>query len=424
MPLVLIGVNHKTAPVEVREQLSVADGDQEKLLASIHGVEGVEGVIVLSTCNRIEVILSVRDEDVLDPVIDHLISRSTLSRAEIEQHFYILRHRDVVRHLFRVASGLDSMILGEPQIAGQFRAAYQRSVDAQLLDMVLRKLGEHTLHVAKKVRTDTGIGESAVSIPFAGVELARKIFGDLTGLRVLLVGAGEIGELTAIHLHGFGAERVWVANRSFEKAVELAGRFDGEAIEFGALDSKLGDSDIVIVSTSAPNYVITSDQVREALSSRRRRSLFLIDLSVPRNIDPTISEVSGSYLYNVDDLKEVVDTNLESRAKKAEFAEEIVEKESDGFVRRIATHEVVPTIVELQHHLDEMRRAELEKCLRKLGPITTEQQAAIEMLTTGIVNKVLHYPILRLKESASDEPAAATQPESVRETIRRIFGLR
>jgi glutamyl-tRNA reductase len=422
MTLTLIGVNHRTAPVEVREQLSVGESSLAEVLASIRGIDGVRGAAVTSTCNRVETVVSSNDDCVLDPLVGFMASRTSLSRDEVEKHLYVLRHRDVVRHLFRVASGLDSMIVGEPQIGGQVRKAFQTAQDHAALDPVLSKLFEQTLHVSKKVRTETGIGEHAVSIPFAGVELARKIFGELDGLRALLVGAGKIGELTAVHLHGFGLDKVLVANRAFEKARELAARFDGEAIEFSSLGTTLATCDIVIVSTAAPHYTVTACDVELALAERPRRPLFLIDLSVPRNIDPDVAGVDGAYLYNIDDLKEVADTNREKRAKKAEVAEQIIEREVDAFIRRLASHEVVPTIVELQSRLEQIRRAELEKCLRRLGPITTEQHAAVEMLTTGIINKVLHYPIIRLKESAADaQPAGG---ETMKETIRRIFGLR
>jgi glutamyl-tRNA reductase len=340
----------------------------------------------------------------------------------VEKHLYILRHGDVIRHLFRVTAGLDSMIVGEPQIAGQVRVAYQAAVDNETLDPLLHKLYEQTARVAKRIRTETGIGEHAVSIPYAAVELAKKIFGELDGLKVLLVGAGKIGELTAKHLQGNGLRDVVVANRAFEKGEELANRFGGKAIAFDEFPAHLAEADIVIASTAAPQFVIRPEDVAAAVARRRRRDLFFVDLSVPRNIDPAVANVQGAYLYNIDDLREIADSNKEVRLKKAEAAERIVDREVEAFLHRIASQEAIPTILELQQRLEAIRAAELEKCLRKMGPVTPEQRAAMDMLSNGIINKVLHYPILRLKESTA-EPKPETG-EAIRETIRRIFGLR
>ncbi len=285
---------------------------------------------------------------------------------------------------------------------------------------MLEKLFEETMRVAKRVRTDTGIGEHAVSVPYAAVELARKIFGDLRGLQALLLGAGEIGELTAEHLNGFGLSQIFVANRSHERAQQLASRFHGQAIYFEGIDPYLASCDIVIASTAAPHYVIEPAHVERALEARKMRTLFLIDLSVPRNINPDVAKIDGAYLYNIDDLQQVADSNRELRREKAEQAETIVAREVDNFRRRLIAQDAVPTIVELQQRLESIRTAELEKCLRKLGPISAEQRDSIDMLTTQMVNKILHYPILRLKDSAA-EPH---ERESLRQTIRKIFGLR
>jgi len=421
MPLILVGLNHRTAPIEVRERLSFDDSAAGAFLGAVREVPSIRGASLLSTCNRVESMVSCADEGAIEDLVNLMIGRSELRREEVEKHLYIFRNAEVIRHLFRVASGLDSMILGEPQIGGQVRASYQFALSNRTLDPILTQLYETTLRVAKRIRTETGIGEHAVSIPFAAVELAKKIFGDLEGLQILLIGAGKMGELTAQHLQGFGLKKVFVANRAYQRATELAERFEGQAIRFEEMDEHLATCDIVITSTAAPHFVLGPEQVWEALESRRRKSLFLIDLSVPRNIDPAVSEVEGAYLYNIDDLKEVADSNRQKRADKAVDAENIVEKEVENFLRRLAAHDAVPTIVELQSRLEEIRKGELDKCLRRLGPITAEQQQAIEIFSSSIINKVLHYPILRLKETA-----AASQPEereTVRQTIRKIFGL-
>jgi glutamyl-tRNA reductase len=421
VPLILVGLNHKSAPVEIRERFSANESESREIMRELSCLQGVRGATYLTTCNRAEALISCDDEEVLETVVGRLMTRAALERGELEEHLYVLRNRDVVRHIFRVASGLDSMIVGEPQIGGQVRACFQAAGEIETLDSLLQRLFEQTMRVAKKVRTETGVGEHAVSVPFAAVELARKIFGELSGLRVLLIGAGEMAELTARHLHGIGVEKVFVANRAHDRALALAERFGGEAVHFDALTTRLRDTDIVIASTGAPHYLVGADHVRAAFAGNRRRELFLIDLAVPRNLDPLISEVDGAYLYNIDDLQQVADTNRERRLRKAEDADAMIDEEVEQFLRRLASHEAIPTIVELQTHLEAMRVAELQKCLRKLGPITTEQQAAIEALSTHMVNKILHYPILRLKESTADPQP---RQESMRETIRRIFGLR
>jgi len=420
MPLIAIGLNHRTAPVHVRERLSVAEAKLPELIASLTAMSGVDGVAIVSTCNRVETYVSAADEDLIAAIVDWLAERAGAERAEIEKHLYILRHGDVVQHLFRVAAGLDSMIIGEPQIHGQVRAAFMASQRCGALYPLLTQLFEQTMRVAKRVRTDTGIGEHAVSVPYAAIELAKKIFGDLNGLQALLLGAGEIGELTAEHLGGSGVRQIFVANRAYERGVQLAERFGGAAIQFAEIEPHLSTCDIVIASTAAPHYVIAKEQVERALASRKRKNLFLIDLSVPRNIDPAIANVDGAYLYNIDDLQLVAESNRELRMKKAQQAEEIVAREVDGFRRRLAAQDAVPTIVELQQRLEEIRAAELEKCLRRVGPMTAEQRESIELMTTQLVNKILHYPILQLKEA--DEPQE--QRESIRKTIRKIFGLR
>jgi len=417
--LVLVGVNHRTAAVDVRERLTVSDGKLPEFVQSLRRLPSVDGAALLSTCNRVEAVVSAQSEDVIESVVNWLSVLAGTERSTLENHLYILRHGDVVKHLFRVASGLDSMILGEPQIGGQVRTAFRVADSLEALDVLLTQLFDNTMRVAKKVRTETGIGEHAVSIPFAAVELAKKIFGDLRGLRVLLLGAGEMAELTAEHLHQHEVNQVFVANRSHNRAVELAKRFGGEALQFESVDERLATCDIVIGSTAAPHYLIDAAQVRRALEARRNRTLFLIDLSVPRNIDPAITKIAGAYLYNVDDLQNVADANLELRQRKAEQAEEIIAREVDSFRRRLVAQDAVPTIVELHARLEAIRTAEVEKCLRKLGPVTAGQRDAIEMLTTQMINKILHYPILQLKES-SNEPQ---ERESLRRTIRKIFGL-
>ncbi len=420
MPLLLLGVNHRTAPVEVRERLSIAEPKLPDIIQSLTQLPGVQGACVISTCNRVEIIVSSPSEDVIETVVNWMADRASTAREDLEKHLYVLRYGDVVKHLFRVASGLDSMIVGEPQIAGQVKKAFMASQELGTLDPLLNQVFEQTMRVAKRVRTDTGIGEHAVSIPYAAVELAKKIFGELKGLQVLLLGAGEMGELTAEHLAAQEVRQIFVANKTYERAIDLARRFKGSAVQFSSFEEHLETCDIVIASTSAPHFVIEPEQVERALTVRKNRNLFLIDLSVPRNVNPEISQIDGAYLYNIDDLQHVADANLELRQKKATQAEEIVVREVETFRKRLIAQDAVPTILELQQRLEQIRAAELEKCLRKVGPITAEQRGAIEQLTTQMVNKILHYPILQLKES----PEEPQERETLRQTIRKIFGLR
>ena len=418
--LLLVGLNHRSAPVDVRERLNVSEEQQEGTLAEVKSLPGIDGAAMVSTCNRVETIVSATSEDVIESIVNWMSARGGVGRADLEKHLYILRYEDVMKHLFRVASGLDSMVMGEPQIGGQVRAAFLSAQRCQALDGMLERLFEETMRVAKKVRTETGIGEHAVSVPYAAVELARKIFGELRGLQALLLGAGEMSELTAEHLNTAGLKQIFVANRSHERAQQLAERFHGQAVTFEEIEPHLATCDIVIASTAAPHFVIEPAHVDRALHARKMRTLFLIDLSVPRNINPAIASIEGAYLYNIDDLQQVADANRELRSQKAEQAEMIVAREVDNFRRRLVTQDAVPTIVELQQALESIRSGELEKCLRRLGPITADQREAIEMLTTQMVNKILHYPILRLKDSNA-EPH---ERESLRQTIRKIFGLR
>jgi glutamyl-tRNA reductase len=418
--LLLVGLNHRTAPLEVRERLTVTDARLPETVASLAQVGGVDGAAVISTCNRVETVISGAGEGAVDAIADWMAERAATSRMELVKHLYVLRHGEVVQHLFRLASGLDSMIVGEPQIAGQVKKAFQISHECGHLDPLLNQIFEQTMRVAKKVRTDTGIGEHPVSIPYAAVELAKKIFGDLKGLRVLLLGAGEMGELTSEHLAAQQVQQILVANKTYDRAVELARRFGGAAVHFDSFEQHLATCDIVIASTAAPHHILETAHVDRALASRKLRGLFLIDLSVPRNIDPAIASIEGAYLYNIDDLQHVADANREVRQRKAGQAEEIIVREVESFRRRLVAQEAVPTIVELQQRLEQIRAEELEKCLRKMGPVSAEQRAAVEQLSNQIVNKILHNPIVHLKET-SEEPQ---ERETLRKTIRKIFGLR
>jgi len=406
--LLLVGLNHQTAPVAVRERLSVPEASLGAVCAELTRLPMVDGACVLSTCNRVEVLVSATN-DAAEDIIDWLAAHAGRTREAIEPHLYMHRGSEAVSHLFRVASGLDSMLVGEPQITGQVKKAFAVAV----LDRTLQQLFERTMHVAKRVRSETAIGANAVSVPFAAVELAKKIFGDLTGLRVLLLGAGEIGELTAEHLAAQHVRQIFVANKTFARAVELSHRFGGSAVPFSRFEEQLAECEVVIASTAAPHFVIDTAQVQRAFEARRSRGLFFVDLTVPRNIDPQIATLDGAYLYDIDDLQQVAEANLQRRRCEAARAERIIATEVEAFERRLAVDHAVPTIVALRKRVEEIRAAELEKCLRRMGPLALEQRQAIELFALQLTNKILHQPTVELRRS-----------ESVREVIRRVFGLR
>ncbi|HEX8925126.1 MAG TPA: glutamyl-tRNA reductase, partial [Terriglobales bacterium] len=329
-------------------------------------------------------------------------------------------HLEAVKHVFRVASSLDSMVVGESQILGQVKEAYAtaRAVGAvqSQLDMLLSR----AFAVAKKVRTDTSIATSSVSIASVAVELAEKIFGSLQGKSVYLVGAGKMCELAARHLLAHGAAKLYVSNRTYERALGLAKKFNGEAIPFENLYDSVGKADIVISSTGAPHTIFRKEHGEKFLSQRKNRPMFFIDIAVPRDIDSGLNDLDGIFVYDIDDLQQVVKAHIGDRKREAERAEALVEEEVSRFQQRLQTAEVVPTIVSLQEHLETLRQAEIDRMRGRLGQLTAEQESAVEALTRGIINKIMHTPITTLKTAARDQQESAT---TVVEVVRRLFNL-
>jgi glutamyl-tRNA reductase len=419
MRIILVGMNHKTAPVEIRERLQIADGDGGPALAELLAISEVREALVLSTCNRVEVLARVTDGDAAAARLKEFIYRhGNLDAVELERCLYVHRDREAVRHLFRVASSLDSLIMGEPQILGQMKEAYRWAVDCRATGVLLNRLIHHSFQTAKRVRSETGIAGNAVSVSFAAVELAKKIFGGLGGKTILLLGAGEMAELVARHLQRQGVERILVANRTYSRAEEMAAAFGGTAVTFDRLSEVLPETDIVIASTGAPGYVITAEMVAAALRRRRNRLLFLIDIAVPRDIDPAAGEIENVYLYNIDHLQDVVDTNRETRRLEAAKAEGIVAQEVDAFEAWFNALAVVPTIVAMREKMEEILRGELERSAHWLGGLPEEDQSRIEGLAVSIVNKILHDPITGLKEESREKdelPYVAA--------VRRLFKL-
>ena len=420
MSIVLVGLNHKTAPVEVRERLAFSDeACAESLRALVDGEVVREGLIV-STCNRVEILAASARQSGEETVgrLSEFISDARSVPVELfSGHLYTHADEAAVRHVFRVASSLDSMVVGEPQVLGQVRHAYSLAVEAGTAGRVLHKLVHHALRVAKRVRTETGIAASAVSISFTAVELGRKIFGSLKGATVLLVGAGEMAELAAQHLAAAGAARVLVANRTYETAQKLAVKFGGQAVEFGALEETLARADIVICSTGAREYIITPEMAERARGARRNRPAFFIDISVPRNVDPAVAKIDNLFVFDVDDLQSVVASNLRERGREAERAELIVESEVTQFQQALRALDIGPAVGALKDKLRRIAHEEFERQRGRLGDLTPEQERAIEALLMSAVNKISHPVIHRMRRSYDAGEETEVQ------AWRDIFGL-
>ncbi len=416
--LLLLGLNHRTAPVEVREKFALEKKDRHPLELLKNEVPQANEAYFLSTCNRVEFLLVTTAPEETLSRLKGLLSRETgLPREAFEPHLYLLRDLEAVRHIFRVASGLDSLVLGEPQILGQVKEAYREAVEHRTTGPILNRLLHRTFSVAKRVRTETGIGSYAVSVSYAAVELAKKIFGSLKGKVALLVGAGEMAELAAQHLLAAGVERMLVANRTLSRAIELAERFRGEAYGLEELSECLLRTDIVISSTGAPGYVITREMVKPLLRKRRLRPLFFIDIAVPRDVEPAVNELENVYVFDIDDLKQVVEENLDRRRREALRAERIIEEEVLKFERWLRELAVYPTIKALRARAEAIRQRELARTLPRLRDLSPEEREALELMTEAIVQKLLHAPIAYLKMGYHRLGREAIT------TVRRVFDL-
>jgi glutamyl-tRNA reductase len=420
MKLLVTGVSHKTAPVEVRECLAFPDGSLPAALADLRAQPGIAEAVILSTCNRVEAIVTADDAcDVRGAVDTFLTGARGLSPETLGPHLYHYEGRDAVHHIFRVAASLDSMVIGEPQILGQLKSAHAAAKNAGAVSGWLDGFLGRSFSVAKRVRSETGIGQMAVSVSYAAVELARKIFGSLSHRTVMIAGAGKMSELAARHLRRSGASHIFVTNRTFDRAVEMAKLFHGTPIEWGRFPSMLPEVDILIASTGSTEHVLSKEDMQRVISARRNRPVFLIDIAVPRNIDPAVNELDNVFLYDIDDLQEVVNANLRERMKEAEHAERIVAEEVERMMARLRVQEVAPTIAGLQEQLEQIRAAEVDRMRRKYGPLSAEQEEAWESLTRGIINKIAHMPISELRRQAVNPEGA-----HVVEAIRRVFHLK
>lgn len=415
--IMVLGVNHKITPVEIRERLAFSDPREP--LKKLFAIPEVEECCLLSTCNRVEVFFVGNPTDSVKAEIRNMLfTNSGVTDNETERYTFIFQEVEAVNHLFRVAASLDSMIVGETQILGQLKQAFRDATKENCTGIILNRFVQKSFSVAKRIRTETKIGSNAVSISYAAVELAKKIFGNLKNKKVLLVGAGEMAELAAEHLITQGVGEVIVANRTFERAVNLARRFKGSAIALSELISQLEIADIIISSTGAPDLVLRKQDVKQVMRQRKHRPFFLIDIAVPRDLDPEINDLDNVYLFDIDDLQNVIEVNKFERRKEADKAERIVKEETLKFMQWLENFEATPTIVAIREKADAIREAELAKTLSQLNDLSPKEIKSIEILTTSLVNKLLHYPLKFLKSNgASDER------EVKLDLTRKLFGL-
>ena len=419
MNIIIVGLNHRTAPIEIREKLTFpADviGDALKKLVKSYGAN--EGVI-LSTCNRVEVISVYPEvEKGVWEIKRFLSEHHNIPLETLDEHLYSHTGEAAVKHLFRVAAGLDSMVMGEPQILGQAKDAYSLAIHNNTAGVIVNKLFHKAFSAAKRVRTETKIGASAVSVSFAAVELAKKIFGNLRDKAVMLVGAGEMAELAATHLLSNGVREIVITNRTYERAVEMAREFNGVAVMFREFLHYLKNVDIVIASTAAANFIIRPDDVTAVMKERKHRPMFFIDISVPRNIDPLVNNIDNAYVFDIDDLAGVVEANIRERKKEAGEAEVIVEEEIKTFYRWVNSLDVVPTIIALKQNLERIRKQELEKALSELEGVSEKDRVVLEKMTSAIIQKVLHKPLTHLKREAK-----SVEGDFFIEATRKLFDL-
>ena len=403
MTLTLIGVNHKTAPIELRERIAISREELPETTRALAAVPGVAECMIVSTCNRVEILVAIESPAI--DVTSFLHRHFSLDPTLLAPHLYEHRDQEAVRHLFRVAASLDSMVVGEPQILGQVKEAFAVARAAGTVGGQLEHLLQSTFAAAKRVRTETEIGSNSVSIASVAVELARKIFGSLQGRTVFLVGAGKMSELAARHLVQQGAGAILVTNRTLERARRMAEAFAGKVIPFEEIYEAASQADIVISSTGAPHPIFRREHGQAFLHRRRNRPMFFIDIAVPRDVDPLMGKLEGIFVYDIDDLQAVAAANLSERGREAAAAEAMIAGEVERFHQRRLTVNVAPAIVALQRQAEEIRQAELKRAQSRLGPLSAEQIAVVEALTRGLVNKFLHPPMQALKQAARENDA-------------------
>lgn len=415
MYLTVLGINHRTAPVELRGQVAFPPDKVGQALAELRQLDGIHEAAILSTCNRTELYCT-REESGTDSLAEWLGNFHRLPPGSLQPHLYAYQGEPAVRHVFRVAAGLDSMILGEPQILGQMKDCYQQALDSGSIDTLVNRLFQHTFSVAKQVRTDTAIGASPVSVAFAAVSLARQIFGDLARHTALLIGAGETIELTARHLHDRQTGKLIIANRTVSRAHDLAAQFGGYGIGLEEIATHLAEADIVIASTGSSSTLLEKATVENALQSRKHRPVLMIDIAVPPDIDPAVRELDDVYLYTVDDLQQVIEENMRSRQEAADQAEEIIEAQAGRFMAWTRSLDAVPTLCAYREHAESLGEAELNRARRLLAGGTPPEEV-IEQLTRNLVRKLTHEPSVNMRD------AVAEGETELLEAIRTLFRL-
>jgi glutamyl-tRNA reductase len=418
MRLLAVGISHRTASAELRESVDFARAGLEGALNAFAAKGLGAEVVVLSTCNRAE-IYALGESDETAAAIGRFISDyHMLDRAVLDEHLYYLRGSDAARHLFRVAAGLDSLVVGEPQILGQVKSAYSAASDLHFTGTVTHRLFHTAFTVGKRVRTETGLGEGAISVSYAAVELARKIFGSLSGLNVLVLGAGEMAKLTAVYLKAQHVKQVTIASRTLATAEQLAQQLDGRAVPWTELQSALTAADIVVTATGAKDPVLTRSAVADAMRSRRSRPLFLIDIALPRDVEPSVGDLDQVFLYYMDDLHVIVNENLARRSGELASAEAIVNEEVAKFASWLQSREVVPTIVALRQRFEAIRQSELRRLEPKLAGLPPEAKARVDEITRLLVEKLLLTPTEQLKTAGENGMVAAYA-----DALHRLFAL-
>jgi len=419
MYLLVGGLSHKTAPVEIRETLEISLMKLDEALNDLLVRPSVKEGVIVSTCNRTEIYTIASEVPAgKEDILQFLSHYHEWDPGELAKYLYFYDNREAINHLFKVTSSLDSMVVGEAQILGQVKEAYAHALDRKATSIILNRLFNHAIAVGKKARSQTSIGESAVSISYAAVELAKQIFEDLTGHTVMILGAGEMGELTVQHLVDNGVSSVLVANRTPKRAEELAKRFKGRAVPFDRLVDYVAEADIVISSTAAQEYVINRKDMGRVISKRRGKPIFLIDIAVPRDIDPRVNKLENVFLYDIDDLEGVVKTNVAEREKEARKVHTIIHSEVDEFSSWLHSLDVTPTIAALRKKADEIKAAEVEKIMNKLNGLSEREKNLVRTLAGGIINKLLHQPIVKIKESTRQKDGYVYV-----ESLRQLFDL-
>ncbi len=417
MKVLVLGLNHKTADVEIRERIAFGGHKLEEGIFGLKKIPEVKEIALLSTCNRVEIYACVNgDAKAAENIKNFLSDFHNIQKKDFENDIYIYTDYDAIRHIFRVSSSLDSMIVGEPQILGQIKDAFEFALSKKTTRVFLNKLMKKALSTAKRVRTETKIAENAVSISFTAVELAKKIFTDLSKKSFLLIGAGEMAELAARHLVSNGVKNVKVTNRTYRRGCELANEFNGRPVKFEDTIQELVHTDIVICSTGASTYVLHKNHMQRVMKDRKHKPVFIIDISVPRNIDPEIHKIDNVYLYDIDDLQDVVDTNIIGRKKEAENAENIVTEEVEKFITWMSSLDSVPTIVALRQKGECIKGEEIIKFKNRFPDLDDEKMQAVRQMAASIVNKLMHPLTAALKDDVENR-------DELIATISKLYGI-